>query len=111
MRHCITVPLERHKDLAGGFETEPYECGWASEAMFFIRVQELVGEGVAMSAAVQVSADGIHWVDEGTVFPPVASVGDSFVRVKHFGGWLRLAGQVEGVEARMNVMIHLVLKS
>ena len=51
MRHSITVPLERHKDLTGEFKTEPYECGWASEAMFFIRVQELVGEGAALLAA------------------------------------------------------------
>ena len=111
MRHCITVPLERHKDLTGCFETEPYECGWAAEAIFFLRVQELAGENATLTAAVQVSADGIHWVDEGTVFSPVAAVGDSFARVTHFGGWLRLAGRLEGVEARMNVMIHLVLKS
>jgi len=111
MRHCITVPLERHKDLSNSFATEPYECGWASEAMFFIRVQELAGEGAALTAAVQVSADGIHWVDEGTVFPPLTAPGDAFVRVQHFGGWLRLAGRVEGVETRMNVMMHLVLKS
>ncbi len=111
MRHCITVPLERHKDLSNSFATEPYECGWASEAIFFLRVQELAGEDATLTAAVQVSADGIHWADEGTVLPPMTAAGDSFVRVKHFGGWLRLAGRVDGVEARMNVMIHLVLKS
>ena len=111
MRHCITVPLERHKDLSNCFATEPYECGWASEAIFFVRVQELAGEGATLTAAVQVSADGIHWADEGTALSPMTAAGDSFVRVKHFGGWLRLAGRVDGVEARMNVMIHLVLKS
>ncbi|MDZ7620734.1 MAG: hypothetical protein U1E05_27335 [Patescibacteria group bacterium] len=111
MRHCITVPLERHKDLTGSFETEPYECGWAAEAIFFLRVQELTGQDTRLTATVQISADGIHWVDEGAAFPPISVAGDSFVRVSHFGGWLRLAGRIEGAESRMNVMIHLVLKS
>ena len=111
MRHCITAPLERHKDLSGEFATEPYECGWATEAIFFLRVQELTGDGATLRANVQISADGIHWVDEGTTLPPITTAGDSFVRVSHFGGWLRLAGRVDGTEARMNVMIHLVLKS
>lgn len=111
MRHCITVPLERHTDLSGSFQTEPYECGWAAEALFFVRIQQQRGQDARMSARVQVSADGIHWMDEGTGFRPLSGEGDYFVRVSHFGGWLRLAGQVEGPEAEMNVMIHLVLKS
>ncbi|MCG8586724.1 MAG: hypothetical protein MI757_18635 [Pirellulales bacterium] len=110
MRHCVTTPLERHRDLDGPFETEPFECGWADEALFFVRVQELIGDNVALSAAVQISADGVNWIDEGTAFPTISTQGDFFVRVKHFGGWLRLSGKVEGVEARVNVMIHLVLK-
>jgi hypothetical protein len=110
MRQCVTAPLERHKDLTGPFATEPYECGWASEAMFFIRVQEIEGEQARLSADVQVSADGVNWVDEGTSFEPITATGDRFVRVSHFGGWLRLRGDVQPGDARMNVMIHLVLK-
>lgn len=110
MRQSHTQPLARHQDLTGDFATEPYECAWASEAIFFIRVQERDGAEVALDAAVQISADGIHWVDEGTTFKTITEEGDYFARVSHFGGWLRLKGRVAGDDARLNVMIHLVLK-
>jgi hypothetical protein len=110
MRHSVTVALERHRDYQGSFETEPYECAWAGEATFFIRVQEAEGDGAKLRAAVQISADGVNWVDEGTKFDAIHGVGTHFVRVKRFGGWLRLRGTVEGEQARFNVMVHLVLK-
>ncbi|MCO6042308.1 hypothetical protein NG895_00170 [Aeoliella sp. ICT_H6.2] len=110
MRHSITAALERHRDYTQSFATEPYECAWATEAIFFIRVQELEGENPALQARVQVSPDGIHWADEGTEFQRIDQLGVSFVRVTHFGGWLRLEGSVEGEQARFNVNINLVLK-
>jgi hypothetical protein len=113
MRRSHTQPLERHRELpAGPFATEPYECAWAGEAMFFVRVQESRGgEGATLRARVQVSADGIHWIDEGTAFAPISATGDWFVRVNHIGGWLRLTGAIEGpADASFNVVIHLVLK-
>ncbi len=110
MRQSHTQPLARHRDLTGAFATEPYECAWAGEAIFFIRVQEREGAGAALHAAVQISADGVHWTDEGTTFETITDEGDYFVRVSHFGGWLRLNGNISGDNARFNVMIHLVLK-
>lgn len=110
MRQSHTQPLARHQDLTGAFATEPYECAWASEAIFFIRVQEKRGAEATLDAAVQISADGIHWVDEGTTFESIMEEGDYFVRASHFGGWLRLKGRVAGENACLNVMIHLVLK-
>lgn len=110
MRQSHTQPLARHRDLTGPFATEPYECAWASEAIFFLRVQAKDGADATMGAAVQISADGIHWIDEGTAFDTITDEGDYFVRVNHFGGWLRLNGTVTGDDARFNVMIHLVLK-
>ena len=61
-------------------------------------------------ANVQISPDGINWVDEGSAFAPITGETLQFVRVMHFGGWLRLVGEVAGDGARFNVMIHLVLK-
>ncbi|HBO45855.1 MAG TPA: hypothetical protein DD670_18410 [Planctomycetaceae bacterium] len=110
MRHFTTAVLERHASLAGDFATEPYETPWASEALFFIRAEETAGENPLLRARVQISADGIHWVDEGTAFPPITTTGDYFVRISHFGGWLRLAGTIQGEEGRFDVTIHLVLK-
>ena len=34
MRHFYTAVLERMRDRAADFDTEPVEAGWAGEAMF-----------------------------------------------------------------------------
>ena len=115
MRHFTTAVLERHTEYSGPFATEPYETAWASEAIFFIRTEEMVGDSVMLRAKVQISVDGIHWIDEGTVFEPITTKGDFFVRVSHFGGWLRLVGEVHDTNsaesvAKCRTMIWLVLK-
>ncbi len=110
MRHFATAVLQRHTEYTGDFQTEPYETAWAGEAIFFIRAEEISGEEVTLRAVVQISPDGIHWVDEGTAFPAITEMGDYFVRVSHFGGWLRLAAGIEGSEPRLKLTIHLVLK-
>jgi hypothetical protein len=113
MRHFYTATLERHTKLSGTFATEPFEAGWASEAIFFVRIETLtgfeteLGEVGSVDAKVQISADGIHWIDEGTAFETLHSCGDYFIRCKHFGGWLRLLGNVNG---HTELTIHLVLK-
>ncbi len=38
MKQSHTTVLERNTEWSGRFETEPYEVGWASEAIFFARV-------------------------------------------------------------------------
>jgi hypothetical protein len=110
VRQSVTQPLARHKEVSGPFTTEPFECAWASEAMFFVRIQETSSHTAHLVARPQVSADGIHWIDEGSVFPPMSGIGSWFIRLQHFGGWLRLCCDVEQTEASFNVMIHLVLK-
>ena len=110
MKHSITQPLARHKEIRGQFITEPYETAWADEAILFIRIQESDGEQAQLEAYPQISADGIHWVDEGSRFPPMSGPGVWFLRLSHFGGWLRLCCDAHNDQARFQVMIHLVLK-
>jgi len=110
MKKFHTVVLERLKDFSGSFETEPYEAGWASEAIFFIRVHACSGVQPHLHSFVQISPDGIHWVDEGIQFPEITTQGDYFVKVAHFGGWLRLRNAIAGQDAEMRLTIHLVLK-
>ena len=110
MRNFHTVVLERMKARAESFSTEPYETGWASEAMFFVRVHEISGREARMDCRVQVSADGIEWIDEGTRFPTIAGKGSAFIKVGHFGGWLRLVNEVAGTDPRIKLTVHLVLK-
>ena len=109
MRRSHTAVVERNILWAGPFETEPYEAAWATEAIFFVRALETSGPLAGSRARVQISPDGMHWCDEGTEVPLPSEPGVTFGRVSHFGGFLRLTGQLpEGAEAR--VIVCLVLK-
>ncbi len=70
------------RDVVNDFETEPYECGWAGESRWFIRVIE---------------AD-----DKGS---ELYSTG-----IQNFGNWLRLRGTLKGSDASFKLIIYLVLK-
>jgi len=104
-----TAVVERNARWSGAFATEPYEAAWASEAIFFVRTLDPAPVSAQTSARVQISPDGMHWCDDGTVVPLPAEAGLAFCRVRHFGGWLRLVGEVGAGEAR-RVIVYLVLK-
>jgi hypothetical protein len=110
LQQSHTVPIERNRRWLGDFETEPYEAAWSREALFFVRALNVEGQVQDMEARVQISPDGIHWCDEGSVVPLPSKVDETtFVRVRHYGGWLRLVGQM--AEGRsVTVIVHLVLK-
>jgi hypothetical protein len=87
--------------------TEPYEAGWASEIIIFVRaLQE--AKGPLAGARVQISPDGMRWVDEGTSLPlPTGRDEVSFARIHHFGNWVRIAAVLpEGQEVKVLVTIH-----
>src|SRR5262245_23136422 len=111
MLNFHTIVLERLKDFAGDFETEPYEVGWAREAIFVVRIHMMNPPGITLRVFPQISADGIEWMDEGSAFAPISAPGSYFLRVSHFGGWLRLRCRCEGQPAQVRVTIPLVLKS
>ena len=110
MRQFQTTVTERKLDFKTDFETQPYEAGWAREAICFIRVEDVRGETAELSATVQISVDGVRWVDEGTTFQIINAPGEYFVKVSHFGGWLRLRGAVAGGNTNFNLTIWWVLK-
>lgn len=110
MRHFHTVVLERLKWHLQDFETEPYETAWASEAIFFIRIHSISGNNATLDATVQLSVDGIDWVDDDLRFPTIDKAGTYFLRVKHFGGWLRLRNRVKGTDPKLRLTMYLVLK-
>jgi hypothetical protein len=92
LRRSFTATLARNELWQNEAFTEPYECAWAKEAIFFVRALE--ARGAAGKARVQISPDGIHWADEGTRMKlPSKQGGLAFARVEHFGGYLRLALQ------------------
>jgi len=112
MRESHTSVVERNTTWRGEFATEPFECAWAGEAIFFVRCLAVEGleEYDWTSAHVQISPDGMHWCDEGT-FMNLPTVSDevTFGRVSHFGGWLRLVGALSEGTA-LTVLVYLVLK-
>jgi hypothetical protein len=110
-RNSYTAVIERNAVWSGDFASEPYECAWASEAIFFVRALAVSGNVEPIEARIQISPDGLYWCDEGTAFElPTAADAVSFGRVSHFGGWLRIAGTVpQG--AQITVIVYLTLKS
>ena len=119
MRQSHTAVVERNQRWEGDFATEPYEVGWSHEAIFFVRILRAEAANshnpIQVDLTVQISPDGIHWYEErsgGRFFifhhdnMPLLL---SFVRVSHYGGWLRLAGRVE--QGRVWALVHLVLKA
>lgn len=107
IRQNYTAVVERNQRFEGKFASEPYECGWASEAIFFIRRLEASGTVAGARVRVQISPDGMHWCDEGTSVDLTTAEVD-FVRVRHFGNWLRIAGQLpEGAALRAIVTLSL----
>lgn len=110
MNESYTAVVARNVDWAGDWTTEPYETAWAREAIFFVSVLRFRGEGTTCSARVQISPDGMHWVDEGTRMEIPVREAVTAVKVSHFGGWLRLAGSAPDGSA-LTVITYLVLKA
>ena len=109
LRRSYTATVERNVIWKGEFASEPYEAAWASEAIFFVRALD-ASRDFAGTAHVQISADGIHWVDEGTSFDlPTSGDEVGFCKVSHFGGWLRIVGELPSA-AEIRVLVSLALK-
>lgn len=109
MRQFQTSTLEQRRIFDGDFETHPLEVAWASEAIFFVDAEQLSG-GAGLLLKVQISVDGVNWLDEGTVFDTISGTIQAFRRVSHFGGWLRLQGAFDGEDSSYKLTIHLVIK-
>ena len=108
MRQFYTSVVERREPFRGAFATEPYETGWASEAIYFVSVGDPAEPDLALDLHVQISVDGVEWIDEGSVLPQLSPEGRGFVKVTHFGGWLRLRGRVpEDHEGVLTVQLAL----
>ena len=102
--------VARNEVWTGPSATEPYEAGWAREAIVFIRALAATGTGSA-TARVQISPDGMHWVDEGAAFAlPTIQGAIGFARVEKFGLWLRVACDLPaGLE--VTVLVNWSLKA
>jgi hypothetical protein len=108
LRECQTAVVARNERWTDVAETEPYEAGWASEIIIFLRVLESEGALAGAAAAVQISPDGIHWIDEGARISFPAATGQvAFVRLAHFGQYVRLRAELgTGLACKVIVTIN-----
>jgi hypothetical protein len=108
IRESQTAVVARNETWSGAVSTEPYEAGWAVEAVVFVRALA-DGSGGTGTARIEISPDGIRWVPEGTTFPlPTRRDEVTFARVSHFGNWLRVASDLPvGAELTVLVTFHL----
>lgn len=108
LRECQTAVVARNALWQGVVETEPYEAGWAQEMVIFLRLLEIDGDPAGTEAVVQISPDGLHWVDEGSRLSLPASIGlVSFVRLTHFGQYVRLRAEfLNGAACKVLVTIN-----
>jgi len=109
LRRSHTAVLEKNEVFTENFETEPYETGWACEAIWFVRVLEAT-PGTKLVAHAQVSPDGLFWCDKGDA--PLSLEGEGLVHLplRDFGGWLRLRCELKGERPSAKVLIYLFLK-
>ena len=110
MKEFNAAHLEVKKDFTEDFVTHPFESGWADEAIFYVMVEAMSGGNAMLKGEVELSHDGIHWAEEGTSIGPITKAGLHFVRVKHFGNWLRLNCQVSGEKPVFRLLIQIALK-
>ena len=99
LAHSHTAVIARNETWRGAAATEPYEAGWAREAVVFITSLRSEGLSAGNAAArVQISPDGMRWVDEGSRLDVPATANEvSVARVRHFGNWLRVLEETWGV--------------
>lgn len=69
-------------------ELEPYEAGWASEAIAFVCIHQVRDESARLLVGLETSPDGIRWASLAPVqeLPPS---GVHRIPAEAFGNWLR----------------------
>ena len=104
----LTAVIARNEIWTGESATEPYEAGWAREAIFFVRALK-PPVGVLPGARIEISADGMHWAAEGSVFElPATENTVTFQRLAHFGNFVRVAVSLpKGSEITVLVTLHM----
>ncbi|WP_186421248.1 hypothetical protein [Bosea sp. CS1GBMeth4] len=104
----LTAVVARNETWSGASATEPYEAGWAREAIVFVRALK-EPKGALPKARIEISADGMHWCAEGSEFAlPATRDAVTFQRLTHFGNFVRVAATLpDGAAITVLVTLHL----
>lgn len=109
MRNFQASAVERRITVTEQFDSQPMEAGWASEAIFFIWVEE-ISIPADLTVLVQISPDGINWIDENDLRIIISRPGYYSVKAVHFGNWLRVRGVASNPASDIKLSVHLHLK-
>ena len=90
MRESITAVVARGDTWSGVVASEPYDVAWASEAVVFLRSLGAEGYPEQARAWIQISPDGMRWIDEGSMLPIPRVDEIASVRLSNFGTYLRV---------------------
>lgn len=108
---CTNAVLSRGEIWQPGFTSEPYEAGWAKEGLVFLRLMDDVSDEADAFVFLQISPDGIAWVNEGaTLMLPNNRNQITFLKIQHFGQFLRLATTADSDFVPRNILATLNLK-
>jgi hypothetical protein len=110
LRESTTAVIVRGENWEGSFASEPFEAGWATEAVLFLRLLKQNGDPAGAEMFVDISPDGMSWVREGARISIPQEIGEiGFVKVSHFGNWLRVSGKMPA-SATCQALVTLHLK-
>ncbi len=110
MRQSQSAVIERGFVLEGdSHATEPFEVAWAGEARWFAQFYT-PAPGTTVSFQVQISPDGLHWMDHESSPLATEATGWATIPVERFGFWLRLKIDRIGGQGTPTVKIYLELK-
>ncbi|WP_041866555.1 hypothetical protein [Sodalis glossinidius] len=110
MKEFYTSVIELHQPISQQFSSEPYECGWASEALFFLTVHPEIADFDHLLVRSKNSPDGVHWTEAPGDATLISEPGLTAIALTQFGGWLRLEIALEGAAQKAMVTLHLALK-
>lgn len=110
MRQSQSAVLERGVELTDTHDTEPFEVAWAWEVRWYVHFLR-PADDTAVEFRVQISPDGINWIDHEGVAPVVAdATGLLSIPVERFGHWLRLRATRTSGTGNPVLRIYLELK-
>lgn len=104
MQQTYTSVLARRVTIDDVYSTQPYEAGWAREAVLFVQVE---GAHPDLALTAEISPDGITWIARGG--PTTLAAGDTIaeVPVANFGNWLRLTVTGATAAEPARILVHV----
>ncbi|MGL9774321.1 MAG: hypothetical protein ACR5LG_11505 [Sodalis sp. (in: enterobacteria)] len=110
MKEFYSSVIELRQPISQQFSSNPYECGWASEALFFLTVHPKIADFDHLVVRPKIFLDGVHWTEAPGDATLISEPELTAIALTQFGGWLRLELTLEEAAQKAMVTLHLALK-